>query len=97
MSVEENISIWRVELLDYLKEMTKFSSSSDYAETLTQISAMTSRASYMRSVVVVDPASKARRFRLDEIDPFLKEADRQFKVWSRVIAVRSQEWNSSNV
>lgn len=92
---EGEIAEWRKELLEFLKEMTQFSSSGDYANILSRISAMTSRASYMRSLVVVEPSNVCKRFRLDEIDPFLKEADRQFKVWSRVIAVHSQEWHSS--
>ena len=94
--MDENIvAQWRKELLDYIKEMADFSSHGDLGRILTQISSMTARASWMRQQVVVEPAQVFKRFRLDEVDPFLKEADRQFKVWSRMITIHSQEWQQS--
>ena len=95
MVTQEDINTWRAELVGYLKQMAEFSKSNDYADILMDISAMTARASTMRALVVGGGPDYCRRFRLDEIDPFLKEADRQFKVWSRVIAVHSQEWQNN--
>lgn len=89
------IATWRKELLNYLVDMATFKDNSGHVDVLSQISAMSARASYMRELVVVVPTNECKRFRLDEVDPFLKEVDRQFKTWSRIIAVVSQEWHNS--
>lgn len=89
------IGTWRQELLGYLVDMGSFHNQPEHVDILSKISAMSARASYMRARVVIVHTDECKRFRLDEIDPFLKEVDRQFKDWSRIIAVVSQEWHNS--
>jgi hypothetical protein len=91
----EQIGLWRQELLGYLNTMAKFHEEQDYVSILGDLSAMSARASGMRQRIVRSNNDESKRFRLDEIDPFLKEVDRQFKDYSRSIAVVSQEWNNS--
>ena len=91
----EQIGLWRQELLGYLNRMAKFHEEQDYVSILGDLSAMSARASSMRQLIVRSNNDESKRFRLDEIDPFLKEVDRQFKDYSRSIAVVSQEWNNS--
>ena len=46
----------------------------------------------MRNITIRSNNKEASAFRLEEVDPFLREAEFQFKVWSRVAAIGTQEW-----
>jgi len=66
----------------------------DEVEKFQHISAMSARASHLRNQLTRAGAKKDARLdycRINYIDPFLKEVDRQFKVHSRVFSVVESE------
>ena len=84
------IAAWRNELDAYYETMRKFEGM-DISHVFMSLAAMSARASEIRSLLVRDQGRSANGFRTQEIDPFLSETDRQFKVWSRVQAVTELE------
>ena len=86
MTSEEVFKKLRPELVGYLKEMHTFKDNPDLQEVLRRLSGFSARASWMRNVVVRSPINEIVRFRIDEIDPFLNEVDRQFKIYSRILS-----------
>jgi len=86
---------WRTEIIGYLEEMYGFREMDQPLEILRKLSAFSARASYMRNITIRSNNKEATAFRLEEVDPFLREAEFQFKVWSRVAAIGTQEWEMS--
>lgn len=84
----------RFELDGYYSEMLRFRDM-EPDEIFMRLSAYSARASYIRSDIMRAQNRTLTAFRTGEIDPFLTECDRQFKVWSRVFAVTSLDWNLS--
>lgn len=82
----------RSELDEYYGEMLRFRDM-EPDEIFMRLSAYSARASYIRSDIMRAQNRTLTAFRTGEIDPFLTECDRQFKVWSRVFAVTSLDWN----
>lgn len=82
----------RLELDEYYSEMLRFRDM-EPDEIFMRLSAYSARASYIRSDIMRAQNRTLTAFRTGEIDPFLTECDRQFKVWSRVFAVTSLDWN----
>lgn len=65
----------------------------DSSEIFEKLAGFTARASYIRSQIMRMPESKMMtNFRTKELDPFIDECDRQFKIWSRAFSVQSHEW-----
>ena len=80
---------WRRELDKFYEIMSEFAQNE---ETIFQdLSAMSARASEIRTNVVRAENKALQVFRTQEIDPFLKECDRQFKLWSRVLSYSQYE------
>lgn|SRR5690606_18245864 len=92
MDIDEAVEKWTVELVGYLKAMRGFEKSRDTYEILCSLSAMSARASYFRNRSFQANHPKLNRLRLDVIDPFLEEVERQFKIWSRVQTVNQHEY-----
>ena len=86
----QDLEGWRVELDDFYERMTSFANNEDMI--FFDLSAMSSRASQIRSLVVRQENKALQVFRTQEIDPFLRECERQFKIWSRVLTVSQHEW-----
>jgi hypothetical protein len=84
------IETWRKELGANLEEMQKFETMG-LENILRRISAYSARATYIRSKLVRSKNPEANSFRTQEVDYFLTEVDRQFKVWSRFAAVLEME------
>lgn len=76
----------------YYQEMLTFMEM-EPDEIFMKLSAYSARASFVRSQVMRSQSRTLTAFRTGEIDPFLSECDRQFKIWSRVFAVTSLDWN----
>lgn len=93
MDVKEVIETWRPEILGYLKEMRDFYQEEDCRLVLRTLSAYSARASYMRNFASRSGNEKINRFRIDELDPFLMEVDRQFKIYSRLISANQFEFD----
>jgi len=65
-------------------------------EIFVTISALTARASQIRNELVRRLDDRyLQNFRTKEVDPFLDECDRQFKIWSRVFSSRQLDWDIS--
>lgn len=61
-----------------------------------KLAGYTARASWTRSLIQRQIENRAwTKFRTTQLDPFIEECDRQFRVWSRAFAVQSQEWQIS--
>ena len=93
MNVQEVFDVWRPEILEFLKEMRYFKDEPDCGEILRKLSGYSARVSYMRNFACRSSNDKINRFRIDEIDPFLAEVDRQFKIYSRLISVNQFEFD----
>ena len=95
MAAENPIKVWREELVGYLEDIYGFRDLNDPIEILKRLSAYSARASYMRNICIRSSNKIVSSFRLEEIDPFLRETEFQFKIWSRIAAIGGQEWEMS--
>jgi hypothetical protein len=86
----ESLEQWRSELDEFYNRMNRFAEDED--EIFRNLSAMSARMSQIRTEVVRKENRALQVFRTQEIDPFLKECDRQFKFWSRVLTFSQHEW-----
>lgn len=91
-AVSHEVATLRSELDDYYKEMLLFAEM-EPDEIFMKLSSYTARASFIRSQIVRSTNRGLASFRTTEIDPFISECDRQFKIWSRVFAVTSLDFN----
>lgn len=89
-SPKTGIAAWRSELDNYYETMRKFEGM-EITDVFMSLAAFSARASEIRSLLVRDQGRSANGFRTQEIDPFLTEVDRQFKLWSRIQAVTEME------
>lgn len=91
----ERLSGWineiQDELDDYFREMKEFSGA-EPDQVFLKLAAWSARASEIRSALVRQENRRAQAFRTREIDPFLDELDRQFRIHSRVVTIRQQDW-----
>lgn len=77
----------REEVDSFYKAMLAFDAA-DPADIFQQLAAMSARASFIRGHIVRrDYGPQMNNFRTKEIDPFIAECERQFKVWSRYLSV----------
>lgn len=67
----------------------------DPPEVMQKLSSFSARASEMRSQLVRVDARRSNTFRTREVDPFLEECDRQFKIHSRLQSFREFDWKMS--
>ena len=63
----------------------------DPVEVFMKLSAFSARVSEMRSQLVRVDSRRSSSFRTKEVEPFLDECDRQFKIHSRIQAFREME------
>lgn len=89
-----DISGWRDELDHYFLSMQQFAQC-EVDEIFMTLAGFSARASEIRSRLVRMQTRVSQSFRTQEIDPFLEECDRQFKLWSRVQAVREMDFKLS--
>jgi hypothetical protein len=94
-SSEEVVKAWREELLGFLREMADFVNVNDPNYILKKLSAFSARATYMNNLIGSSKNRQLTEFKFDEIVPFLKENEFQFKVWSRVASITTSEWEMS--
>lgn len=93
-----NLERLRSEMDGYYEIMQDFQVS-DPRDNLQALSAFTARMSYVRAQIIRglldDGATDSAHFRTKELDPFLSECDRQFKIWSRLITVAQFDYEVS--
>lgn len=88
----QDIEIIRNEIDGYYKEMIGFPQM-EADEIFMRLSAYTARMSFIRSSIMRTDNRLLVGLRTKEIDPFISECDRQFKIWSRVFSVQTTDWN----
>ena len=79
--------------IDGYYEIMKQFNQYEPAEIFLYIAAWSARASEIRSKIVRVESRRAQAFRTRELDPFLDELDRQFRIHSRVVTIRQHEWD----
>ncbi len=84
----------RLEINEYYEAMRSFENL-DPIDILSRLSAFTSRASQVRFNLIKAESKQIQNFRTKELDPFIGECDRQFKVWSRLLSAYQLEWETS--
>lgn len=89
---EDVVKEWREELLGYLREMGKFSSIDEPPAILRKLSSYSARATFMNNLIGSSKNRLMTEFKFDEIVPFLKETDFQFRIWSRIASMHASEW-----
>ncbi len=85
------ITNYQVELDAYFTVMNQFNML-DPVEVMQQLSSFTARASEIRATLVRVDSRRSTAFRTREVDPFIEECDRQFKIHSRLQSLRELEW-----
>lgn len=95
MTLNEAIEVYRKEINGYLEQMLDFKTLQPL-EVIMLIGGYSARATWMRARLIRSGSKIADTFRIKEIDPFLTEVDRQFKVWSRVVAILDSEIKHSS-
>jgi hypothetical protein len=90
----QDISGWRDEIDHYYLSMQQFEQC-ETDEIFMSLAGFSARASEVRTRLQRMQTRAATAFRTQEIDPFLEEVDRQFKLWSRVQAVREMDFKLS--
>jgi hypothetical protein len=83
----DSIESWQQEILEYYSVIRDFHQM-EPDQVFSSLSALSARASEMRTMLVRNETRRAAAFRTREIDPFLEECDRQFKLHSRIQAIR---------
>lgn len=78
------------ELDTYYAQMRAFQRD-DVTEVFMALAAFTARASEVRGYLSRQSSKRIDSFRTRELDPFIDECDRQFRVWSRMQSVRQLE------
>jgi len=92
LTLEAAISTWSEEILGYITEMGRFKEINDPVEILRTLSGFSARGSYMNNKIGSTTNKKLMSFKTDELQPFMREADFQFRVWSRIGALFKDEW-----
>jgi hypothetical protein len=82
---------WRKEIKEYLEEMVDFPKE-DLREVLVKLGGYSARAAFMRFQIGYMDDDRLTSFRTRQLDPFIAECDRQFKVWSRIQSLDAQEY-----
>jgi len=83
------------ELDEFYNEMQQFAGM-DPGTVMVKLAAFTARASWIRSLIQRQVENRAwTKFRTTQIEPFIDECERQFRVWSRTFSVQTQEWEMS--
>lgn len=91
---QNSVEGWRNEVDAYYVRMRDFGTI-ETDEIFAELAAFSARASEIRGWLVRSQTRASNSFRTQEIDPFISECDRQFKLWSRYQAVREMDFRLS--
>ena len=94
MTVRTKLTDLEEEIDGYYDIMSEFGQM-DSGAIMEYLSAFTARASMIRGQLIREDNRNLQTFRTKQLDPFIQECERQFKVWSRYISIRQFEWESS--
>ena len=90
--VMQKVAEWRQEIDGYYSIMQNFRGMM-LDEILLDLSSFSARMNAIRTTIVRSESRLMNNFRTKEIDPFIEECDRQFKIYSRVGALQKQEFD----
>ena len=64
-------------------------------QVMVNLAGISGRACEIRAQLVRKEDRISQKLRTMEVEPLIEECDRQFKVWSRIQAIRELEWKMS--
>lgn len=91
---DDTMKGWQAELDSYYILMVEFAKMQP-DEIFRHLSAFSARMNFIRTKIVRTDNKRWTNFRTKEIEPFLSECDRQFKIWSRSLSSYSLEFDMS--
>lgn len=83
---------WRSELDAFYTRMGEFPGL-QIDEILITLSSFSARMNFIRTQIVRSENRMMGSFRTKEIDPFIDECDRQFRIWSRMMSMQKFEYD----
>lgn len=87
---QSGIDLWRTEIAQCYVIMREFNTM-DSTDVFMSLSQFSGRASEIRSHLSEHEGRREANFRIKVIDPFIEECDRQFKIHSRLQAIREMD------
>lgn len=89
-----NADDWRLELSAYLADMQKFEGM-EPTEVFFRLAAFSARAAEIRFQIASGESRRLTAFRTQCVDPFIEMCEFQFRVHSRIQAIREMEFRIS--
>lgn len=86
----DRLSAWGSEIASYFNTMKRLADM-DPSDAFVHLAQFSARASEMRTQLGTHETKQEAAFRNRIIDPFLEECDRQFKIHSRIQAIREMD------
>lgn len=86
----DTLASWGTEIAKSYGTMQEFIFM-DPTDVFRHLSQFSARASEMRSQIGITEGRKEAQFRIKIIDPFIEECERQFKLHSRIQAIREMD------
>ncbi len=83
----EELAALRAEVDEYFSLMKRFHEM-EPDEIFMKLSSITARAAEIRIALVRRESRRCTALRTKEIDPLIEQVDRQFRMWSRILAVK---------
>lgn len=90
-TIDEQIENAREILIDYVDQMRNFKKL-DSQDVFLKLSEFSATATYFRSTICKREDRKKAAFRTHDIEPFIAEVERQFKIWSRLVSSQNLDW-----
>lgn len=90
-TIDEQIENARETLIDYVDQMRNFKKL-DSQDVFLKLSEFSATATYFRSTICKREDRKKAAFRTHDIEPFIAEVERQFKIWSRLVSSQNLDW-----
>ena len=87
----DEVAYVRAELDEYYLAMQRFGEL-EPDQIFMALSAYSARMGELRLQLVRRDSRRCTSLRCKEVDPFIEECDRQFKIWSRIVATRTMDW-----
>lgn len=81
---------WKQEITEYYGQMKRMVDM-DPTAVFQHLSQFSARASEIRSQIGPQEGKREAAFRIRIVDPFIEECDRQFKIHSRIQAIREMD------
>jgi hypothetical protein len=90
-TIDDKIEEARTKLIGYLDEMRTFRNL-DSQDVFLKLSEFSATASHYRATICKREDRKKAAFRTHDIEPFIAEVERQFKIWSRLVSSQNLDW-----